>query len=86
MTKGQLEILEAMQALAEATADVAMIAQALVATEGAGGVRGDIFEDLKDACALQREAGEVLREVQDALVVDTVGEALEGAGAGGMVS
>ena len=84
MSKSEREILEAMQWFGETTADVAIIAQALVATGAGDGVRGEIYEDLKEACEAQREAAEAVREAQEALIVDTVGESLEGVG--GMVS
>jgi hypothetical protein len=87
MSKVEEQVIDALARFGEATAHVSQIAQALVMTESEmHGVRADIFGALREACAEMRDAEAMLCEAQEALVVDTFGDALEGAGEGGMAS
>lgn len=87
MSKIQDEMIEALARFGEATAQVSYMAQVLVMTESEEhGVRADVFDELRDACAEMRDAQQALESVQESFVVDAIGESLEGAGEGGMTS
>lgn len=87
MSKSEEKMIEALERFSVATASVSLVAQMLVMTESETyGVRADVFEDLRGACAEMREAQQALESAQEALVVDMMGESLEGRGEGGMAS
>lgn len=87
MSKAEEKVIVALERFGAATANVSLIAQFLVMTESeTRGVRADVFDDLRDACAEMRDAQEALESAQEALVVDMIGESLEGRGQGGMAS
>lgn len=81
MSKVESELVRAIERLSIAATNVTIVAHALVETE-----RADVFDVLREVCDEMREAEEALREAEEALVVDVVGEQIEGAGEGGMVS
>lgn len=87
MSKIEEKVIEALERFTVATANVSLVAQALVMTESEmHGVRADVFADLRDACAEMRAAQYALESAQEAFVVDMIGESLEGHGEGGMAS
>jgi hypothetical protein len=81
MSKVENELAMAVERLSVAAANVTLIACVLVETR-----RADVFDALRLACDEMREAEGAVCEAEQALVVNMIGERIEGAGEGGMVS